>query len=214
MPDAPPIKVLLIGAGGHARVCLEALLDDPGHRVVGAVSRDGTGVDGLGVPLLGTDDDLDGVARRSLADLACVAVGDNTARRTLSDRWSGTGRGFASAISRHVALSTSVVIGPGAVLLPGAVVNAATTLGAGVIVNTNASIDHDCTVGDFVHVAPGVAIGGGVRIGSGTLVGIGARVLPGCTIGENVTVGGGAVVVSDIPDGEVVTGVPARPHGS
>ena len=78
------------------------------------------------------------------------------------------------------------------------------------IVNTNASVDHDCRIGEFVHVAPGVAICGGVRVGAGTLVGVGARVLPNVTIGARAVIGAGAVVVHDVPDGAMVTGVPAR----
>lgn len=205
-------NVLLIGAGGHARVCLEALLDDPRYRVVGAVSRDGTSVPHLGVPVLGTDDDLESVTESEDIDAACVVIGDNATRARLTTRWLATGRPLVSAVSRFAMVSHSATVSAGCMLLPGAVVNAATSLGTGVIVNTNSSIDHDGVVGDFVHVAPGVAIGGGVSIGSGTLIGIGARVLPQITIGSNVVVGGGAVVADDLPDGVVVTGIPARPR--
>jgi UDP-perosamine 4-acetyltransferase len=205
-------KVLLIGAGGHARVCLEALHDDPRNTVVGAVSRDGTAVERLGIPVLGTDDDLLDVTEREGVDAACVVIGDNATRARLTARWLATGRPLISALSRFAMVSTTATVGDGCMLLPGAIVNAATTLGTGVIVNTNSSVDHDGTIGDFVHVAPGVAIGGGVTIGSGTLVGIGARVLPQVTIGRDVVVGGGAVVADDLPDSVVVTGIPARPR--
>ena len=43
----PPVvahRVVVFGAGGHARVCLEALAACPDLEVVGCVSRDGTGV--------------------------------------------------------------------------------------------------------------------------------------------------------------------------
>jgi acetyltransferase-like isoleucine patch superfamily enzyme len=41
-------------------------------------------------------------------------------------------------------------------------------------------------------------------------IGANATLLPGVTIGRNALVGAGAVVVSDVPDGAVVVGNPAR----
>ncbi len=203
----------MVGAGGHARVCLEALEDDPGTLVVGAVSRDGTGVDELGVPLLGLDGDLPEIAVRHDASAVFVAIGDNAARAAVTRRCEAAGLQVARAISRYAMVSERATIAEGAAVLPGGVVNAGTKIGRGAVVNTNASVDHDCVIGDHVHVAPGVAIAGGVRIGAGTLVGLGARVLPNLRIGARAVVGAGAVVVNDVPDGATVTGVPARERG-
>jgi len=41
-------------------------------------------------------------------------------------------------------------------------------------------------------------------------IGTGAIILPGVTIGAGALVGAGAVVTTDVPDGAVVVGVPAR----
>ena len=47
----------------------------------------------------------------------------------------------------------------------------------------------------------------------GAKIGANVTLLPGVTIGENALVGAGAVVVSDVPDGAVVVGNPARVIG-
>lgn len=210
MPADTARKVLLIGAGGHARVCLEALLDDPVNEVVGALSSDGSGIADLGVPMVGRDVDLLDLTERMGVATICVAIGDNSARQRVLARVLANGLALATSTSRFAMVSHSAVVGPGSVLLPGAVVNAATRIGAGAIVNTNASVDHDCVIGDAVHIAPGSVLGGGVTVGDGAFVGLGARVLPGVTIGRWAVVGAGTVVLHDVEAGSVVVGNPAR----
>jgi acetyltransferase-like isoleucine patch superfamily enzyme len=62
----------------------------------------------------------------------------------------------------------------------------------------------DVSVLDQPRSSKGVAIGDGVWLGTG------AKVLDGVTLGAGVVVGAGAVVTTDLPDGSVAVGVPAR----
>lgn len=201
--------VLMVGAGGHARVCLEALAD-AGHEVVGCVSRDGTSVPGLPCAVVGADDDLAAAAATSGATHAFVAIGDNAVRAAAAARCAAAGLPLVNAVSRFAMVSPSAVVGAGVAVFAGAVLNAHATVADGAIVNTRASIDHDCTVGAFAHVSVGVSLAGGVHVGERAMVGIGATVLPGRTIGADAVVGGGAVVVRDVAAGSTVVGVPAR----
>ena len=47
----------------------------------------------------------------------------------------------------------------------------------------------------------------------GASIGSGAVILCGVTIGEKAMIGAGAVVTTDVPDGALVYGVPARLKG-
>ncbi len=47
-------------------------------------------------------------------------------------------------------------------------------------------------------------------IGDGAFIGIGARIMPGVHIGSHAIVGANAVVCHDVPDYQMVAGVPAR----
>jgi acetyltransferase-like isoleucine patch superfamily enzyme len=50
----------------------------------------------------------------------------------------------------------------------------------------------------------------GIVLGDDVWLGAGAKVLDGVRIGNHVAVGAGAVVTSDLPDGVVAVGIPAR----
>lgn len=111
-------------------------------------------------------------------------------------------------ISRHAAL------GAGTLAVAGVVVNINANIGRSVILNTACSVDHDCELADYVHVSPGARLAGGVHVGKGSWIGIGAVVREGIKIGNNAVVGAGAVVISDVEDGDIVFGVPANRRGA
>jgi UDP-perosamine 4-acetyltransferase len=204
------LRVLVIGAGGHARVSIEALLDQPGRDVVGCLSKHGEAVENLGVDVVGADDDLE----RLIIDLdvthVFVAVGNNRVRAQFVERCRRADIALATAVSRGAYVSHAAEIAGGVLIAPGAVISAAARLATGVIVNSNASVDHDCVIGACSHIAPGVAMGGTVIIGEHVLVGVGARIIPGISIGDGATIGAGTVVVRDVAPGALVVGTPAR----
>jgi UDP-2-acetamido-3-amino-2,3-dideoxy-glucuronate N-acetyltransferase len=53
-----------------------------------------------------------------------------------------------------------------------------------------------------------------VVVRRGASIGSGAVILGGVEVGEHAVVGAGAVVTRDVPRGAVVTGSPAREHGT
>jgi sugar O-acyltransferase (sialic acid O-acetyltransferase NeuD family) len=202
---------LIVGAGGHAKVVIDALLSG-GRRVLGCHDDDpalaGTEVIG-GVRVLGTTAQLpegpaDGVRM-------IVAIGDNGTRRRLANRDDAA---YAVAVAPSAVPGLGVSIGAGSMVLQSVVVNADTVVGRHAILNTACSVDHDCRIGDFVHIAPGGRLGGNVTVGEGAFLGIGVAVLPGIRIGRWSVVGAGAVVTRDIPDNCTAVGVPARVIGT
>ena len=202
--------MLVVGAGGHALVSIE-VLREAGHAVRCCVaSRIGAaeGLARLGVPVLGTDDDLPDLLTGGPA--VFVAVGANDARQRLIEACVRSGGTLVTALSQAAVVSPSVSIEPGSLVMPGAVVNAMASIGQGAVINTGAIVEHECVVGNAAHIAPGAVLAGTVHVGDGALVGVGARVTPGRSIGRWAVVGAGAVVTHDVPDGATVVGVPAR----
>jgi sugar O-acyltransferase (sialic acid O-acetyltransferase NeuD family) len=209
------MRVVGIGAGGHAKVLLDALLARGDVQVVGLIDADPElkGMEVLGVKVLGGDDLLPGLHRDGIrhAFLGVGGTSDNTHRQRLWSAIHGQGFKFVSVVHPSAVVAKSAVLGEGACLCPGAIVGAGATLGSNVIVNTGAIVEHDCALDDHVHIASGAVLAGGVIVGEGAHVGAGASVRQGIRVGAWALVAMGAAVVDDVPDRMVVAGVPARP---
>jgi UDP-perosamine 4-acetyltransferase len=201
--------VIVIGAGGHAKVVVDMLEDRPEFELAGCLSADPTATTVLDVPVLGGDNALPHLFASGIRH-AFIAVGENSLRARLTERATALGFTLVNVVSRHAVVSSRVTLGSGIAIMPGAVINVDTVVANGAIINTGATVDHDCRIGAFAHVGPGAHLAGTVRVGDGAFLGAGCCVIPGRTIGKWSVVGAGAAVVRDVADGVTAAGVPAR----
>lgn len=209
------MKVVGIGAGGHAKVIIDILSHSPGFQVVGLVEVAESLVGGtIGGSLILGDDELlprlleDGVR---LAFIGIGGIGNNRPRADVFSRVLKLGFDVIRVIHPRTVIARSAIVGRGVCAMAGVVVNPGAFIGENVILNSNCTIEHDCVVGDHVHIAPGVTLSGAVHVGSFSHIGTGASVRQGIHIGSSSVVGVGAAVVDDVPDDTLVVGVPARP---
>ena len=206
--------LLIVGAGGHGKVVLDAarlsgrftkyvfLDEDP--------ARWGTRT--LGVEVAGG---LEVFSRLETDEWeVAIAVGVNEERRRLAAQVEEMGWTFVSVVHPEAVVAKDVEVSPGVVVCAGAVVNPGARIRSHAIVNSRAVVEHDCSIGAYAHIAPGACLGGDVHVGTGALVGIRAAILPGTRIGDLAVVGAGAVVTADVEARAVVVGMPARSLGS
>lgn len=203
--------VILLGAGGHAKVLLDILLEQ-NIEVLGIAEKDGADLpsDVYGVPVIGNDSDVQQYPPDKVELVNGIgSIGSTVLRQKVYERFKRQGYRFPQVIHPRAVVSRRAELGEGVQIMAGAVVNIGTRIQGNSIINTNASVDHDCDIGAHVHIAPGVTLSGGVTVGDGSHIGTGVSVVQGIEIGANVIVGAGAVVVNNIEAGRKVCGVPA-----
>ena len=124
------------------------------------------------------------------------------------------------ALWSHGARTPARVLSSMARAVTGVDIHPETTIGRRVFIDhaTGVVIGQTAEVGNDVVIFHGVTLGGvamtpGKRhptVGDHVMIGAGAKVLGPITVGAGVKIGANAVVVKDVPCGNVAIGVPAR----
>jgi sugar O-acyltransferase (sialic acid O-acetyltransferase NeuD family) len=193
------VPILLVGAGGHARACIDVIEQEGRFVVAGLVGLPhevGTRI--FGSAVLGTDADLPAL----LGDYAhaLVSVGQikiPEPRMRLFDLLEQSGCALPVIVSPRAYVSRHATLGAGTIVLHGAVVNAGAVVGRNCIINSQSLVEHDAVIGDHCHIATAAAINSGARIGAGTFIGSNSSVRQCINIGERCLIGMGQRVLAD-----------------
>ena len=209
-------EIILCGAGGHCRSCIDVIEQEGRFSIAGIVDKPEedsssnlkaqsceksaeieakaeTAV--LGYPIVGTDDDLPKL--REKYQYALVTVGQITSpaiRQKLFDKLLELGFELPVIISPLAYVSKHTRVEQGGIVMHHALVNAGARVGANCIVNTKALVEHDAIIGDHCHIATGAIINGGAQIGTGCFLGSGCAIKEEVALDENCLVGMGVCV--------------------
>jgi len=201
--------ILLLGAGGHARACIDVIEQQNLFAVSSLVGRsDEVGGTVLGYPVLGTDDDLPRLLRgHSHALIAVGQIKTAEPRIRLFDSLVQAGCTVPVIVSPRAYVSRHATLGAGTIVMHGAIVNAGAVVGRNCIINSQSLVEHDAIIGDHCHIATAAAINSGARIGSATFIGSNSCVRQRVGIGEGCVIGMGQRILTDCSAG---TWVPPR----
>lgn len=207
--DSTLQPVVLLGAGGHAGVVLEALRL-AGQQVVGVCdpALNGGEMAAVGdLPVINGDSLIES---HPPADYDLVnGVGmlpRQEKRKALFVNMNDLGYRFANVIHPSAIVSDATDIRDGVQVMTGAIIQSDVSIDPQSIVNTGAQIDHGCRIGTLVHISPGAVLCGDVTVGDEAFIGAGATVINGIKIGTGAVIGAGAVIIQDVPDGaKIVT---------
>ena len=200
------LGIVLIGAGGHAKSCIDAIESQGLFRIFGLVGfAEQVGDTVLGYEVIGTERDLPQI--RKNCKNAFVAVGQIKSPTTRIDLhnilldWKfnlPVIQAPSAYVSKHSRIGSGTLVMAQAAVMPGV------NIGTNCIINSKSLIEHDAQIGKHSHISTGAVINGNARIGEGSFVGSGAVVMQGVEIGNNCVIGMGAVVRRQVPDLETV----------
>lgn len=198
-------KLILIGAGGHAKSVTDSI-NKLEYVLCGFVDSNKKGTY-MGLPIFGTElEDIPNYEKYSYF----VSIGDVGYRKLWFDRIRERRLSIINIIDSSAIISASVKMGLGNFVGKMAVINADAEIGNNNVINTKALIEHECKVGDHNHLSTNSVINGNVIVGNSVFLGSSSVCNGQLKIGSNAIIGSGSVIIKDVPEKVTVVGVPAR----
>lgn len=195
-------KLLLVGAGGHARACADVIEREGRYEIAGLVGTEvELGQSRFGWKVIATDGDWDLLAseyRHVFIGVGQIMSAD--IRMRLYRQIVDLGFELPTVVSPTAYVAPDAVLGSGTIVMHGAIVNSGARIGANCIINSRALIEHDTTVSDHCHISTGTIVNGNVRIGIGSFIGSGSVIKEGVSIGSCSVVGMGSSIRGDLSD--------------
>lgn len=195
-------SIIILGAGGHAKVVADVLIKSD-CKILGLVTPEKEkGSICFGCKVLGDDDVIDSYLDKGF--LLANGIGflpGIPLRWELAKRMRDKGFSFVKVIHPSAIISDDVVIDDGVQIMAGSILQPGVHVGRDSIINTGTCVDHDCDIGQNCHLAPNVTLSGNVTIENGVHVGTGTSVIQNKKIGLNSVIAAASVIYHDIPDG-------------
>lgn len=192
-------SIILIGAGGHAKVLLEVLRLCQ-KDVIGIIDVNlEKGSNHFGLNVIGNDEEIKNF---SPGDVSLVnglgSLPKQTARWKIAEEYNKKGFIFEKVIHPTAIIANDTHLEEGVQIMAGSILQPGISIGAHSIINTHASIDHDCNIGQNVHIAPGVTLSGHVKIGNNSHVGTGANIIQSINLPAHTIIRAGETVYKQI----------------
>jgi sugar O-acyltransferase (sialic acid O-acetyltransferase NeuD family) len=189
-------KILLIGAGGHCKSCIDVIEQQGLYQIAGIIDKEvANETTVLGYPVIGSDESLADL--RQKYDYALVTIGQVKTpelKVKLFSRLVALGYNIPTIISPLAYVSKHAKIGRGTIVMHHALVNAGAGIGENCIINSKALVEHDVQVGNNCHISTGAVINGNVKVSDHSFIGSQATTKQGVVILEKSFIKAGSVV--------------------
>jgi sugar O-acyltransferase (sialic acid O-acetyltransferase NeuD family) len=199
-------ELILIGAGGHARACIDVIEYSGEYKIAGIIEKELKELEQTyNYSVLGFDEDLEKMFERYKHALITIGqIKTPEIRMKLFSSLKEIGYKLPVIISPSAYVSKHSTISEGTIVMHGAVVNAGASIGANCIINNHSLVEHDVVIGDHCHVSTGAILNGEVKMGTGSFLGSGSIVHHSITIGESCIIGAGSIISNNVSNNQLI----------
>lgn len=177
-------NLILIGAGGHAKSCIDVIECENKYKIIGLIDvKEKIGGSCLSYKIMDCDDNLEKYVNDENYFLVTIGHMKNPQKRfELFEKLQKLQAKIATVISPLAHVSSYAKIGEGSIVMHYVMVNVGAIVGKNCIINSKALIEHDSVIGDNCHISTACVINGEVSIGDECFIGSNA------TVANNVSI--------------------------
>ncbi len=198
-------KLIIIGAGGHSKSCLEVVDSSKDYKVVGFIDNRKITNSFYKKFKIYKEGDLEKIFKIvKNVHIGIAHMKSPSLRIKLFKRYKTKGFRFPVLTHSKAYVSKYSSIKEGTLIGLNSVINANCKIGYNTIINTKSLIEHDTVIGNHCHIATGVIINGNCSIGNNSFVGSGTIIFNNVSIGNDCVVGSGKIIKKNLKDGAFI----------
>ncbi len=163
--------LILIGAGGHAKSCIDVIENDKKYYIFGVIDNTKKR-EFMGYKILGNDTKLKNYIKKIKNVIIGVGqIKDYKKRLSLFKKCKNLGFKLPVIISNKSYVSKRSTIDEGTFIFRNVVINSSVKIGKNCIINSSALIEHDVEIGNNCHISTGCILNGSVKVGQNSFIG-------------------------------------------
>ena len=192
-------EIVLIGAGGHCKACIDVIEAENKFKIVGIVDKkEKIGIKVLGYEIFASDEGMPLLARKYKNFLISIGqIKTPEKRKALFKMLKNLKVNFPTIVSPFSYVSKHARIGEGTIISHGVHINARAKIGKNCIINTSSIIEHDSTIGDHCHISMSSVITGGCAIEECVFIGSNSVIANNLNIAKFTVIGAGSVAYAE-----------------
>ena len=182
-------ELILLGAGGHAKACLDVINTKKEYKVSFLVGKNNINDSKIfdNKKIISEITFNKKIKKNIFIAIGQLKNGKN--REQLFNYYKKKNFFFPTPVSSTAYVSKKAEIQEGTILMHNTTVNSNSKIGKNCIINTGSIIEHDVIIGDNVHIAPGAIILGGSIIKKNSFIGAGTVIKQNSIISKNTVIG-------------------------
>lgn len=208
-------NLILIGAGGHAKSCIDIIEFCNEYSIIGLLDpsyiNKNINKNIYNYSLIGTDEMIPELLIDENHFLITIGqIKNYNIRKNLFKLLEENNASIATIISPSSYVSKHSVVSKGTIVMNGAKIGPSSIIGKNCIINTNANIEHDVIIGSNCHISTSSTINGGCKIGDNVFIGSGTTINNGIEIVDNTIIASGSLINKSVLKQGIIAGNPGK----